>query len=116
MQRKPTSNTRGPNAIEKRFQTYTKESDCIVCGNPGPSIVDHVMGATYRDQKTLIGHLFVIPLCMECDTVKTQGSRRGFCQAFGVTFSDLWLRHAINYQDSAELPEREVQVIADCGK
>ena len=118
MQRKPTSNTRGRNAVEKRFQDYTKYSDCIQCNREGPSIVDHVAGSTYRHNKVLIGHWFVIPLCVECDTVKTQGSTRKFKQTFGVTMAQLWADHVTNWDVmTRENIPREVQLsILGCGK
>lgn len=78
MQRRATKNTRGPNADEKRFQGWVKEQSCIWCQNPGPSIVDHCRGATFKHDKVLIGHWFVIPQCVTCDTQKTiHGKRQG---------------------------------------
>jgi hypothetical protein len=115
MQRKPTKNTRGPSAEEKRFHGYTKESDCIQCGNEGPSIVDHVAGATFKHNKVLIGHWFVIPLCVECDTVKTQGSSRKFVETFGKTIASLWEQHILCYGiDKA--PDDVFTSIMDSGK
>ena len=118
MQRKPTPNTRGANAAEKRFMDYTKHSDCVQCGKEGPSIVDHVAGATYKHNKVLIGHWFVIPLCVDCDDVKTQGSTRKFKQTFGVTMAQLWAKHvtAWDVMTRENIP-RDVQLaILDCGK
>ena len=118
MQRKPTKNTRGANAAEKRFMEYTKNSDCVQCGTEGPSIVDHVAGATYKHNKVLIGHWFVIPLCVDCDDVKTQGSTRKFKQTFGVTMAQLWAKHvtAWDVMTRENIP-RDVQLaILDCGK
>lgn len=78
MQRKATKNTRGPSAEEKRFQGWLKEQPCVWCNNPGPSIVDHCRGATFKHNKVLIGHWFCIPQCLECDTQKTMhGKRQG---------------------------------------
>lgn len=115
MQRKPTKNTRGPSAEEKRFQEYSKECDCIQCKKEGPSIVDHVAGATYKHNKVLIGHWFVIPLCVECDTVKTQGSNRKFVEEFDKTMASLWEEHILCYGvDKA--PEDVFMAIMDCGK
>lgn len=76
MQRKPTKNTRGPNADEKRFQGWLKIQDCVWCGNPGPSIVDHARGATFKHNKVLIGHWFCLPDCITCDHEKTVGGKR----------------------------------------
>jgi len=76
MQRKATKNTRGPNTLEKAFQGWLKERPCGYCGNPGPSIVDHARGATFKHQKTLIGHIFCTPRCERCDFHKTTKGRR----------------------------------------
>jgi hypothetical protein len=92
MQRKPTRQSRGPNAQEKRFHAHTKESDCITCGNPGPSIVHHCEGSTFKHDKVLCGHYFVIPLCLTCDDVITKGSRKAFRERFGAQ-SDYWQWH-----------------------
>ena len=78
MQRKPTKNTRGPNADEKRFQSYIKHSDCCWCGNDAGSIVDHVKGSCFKHNKVLIGHWFVLPNCEICDKKKTiEGKKLG---------------------------------------
>jgi len=78
MQRKPTKNTRGPNADEKHFQGWLKEQPCVWCGNDGPSIVDHCRGATFKHNKVLVGHWFCVPQCVKCDTQKTiHGKRLG---------------------------------------
>lgn len=76
MQRKPTKNTRGPNAEEKRFQGWVKRQCCCWCGSESGSIVDHCRGATWRNLKTLCGHWFVIPQCLYCDTKKTIYGKR----------------------------------------
>lgn len=76
MQRKPTKNTRGPNADEKKFQGWLKEQPCVWCCNDGPSIVDHCRGATFKHNKVLIGHWFCLPQCVECDTQKTINGKR----------------------------------------
>jgi len=40
--------------------------------------VDHVKGATFRHNKTLIGHWFVLPDCEICDHKKTiEGKKLG---------------------------------------
>ena len=114
MQRKPTKNTRGPNAEEKRFAAYTKESDCIACGAEGPSIVDHVAGATYKHNKVLIGHCFLIPLCVACDTIKTQGSGKALAEHSGRSLSDLWYEQIKGY---STIPPSDVIIsILSCGK
>lgn len=100
MQRKQSKTTRGPNAAEKRFQAYTKTSDCIVCGNPGPSIVDHCYGSICKENKILIGHWWVIPMCVNCDKMKSLGSTRGFISLIGKRLKVLWASHLSNYEAS----------------
>jgi len=110
MQRKATKTTRGANAEEKRFMAWTKEQPCINCGNPSPSIVDHVFGSCFKHLKVLIGHWFVIPLCVECDSIKTIGSCRGFINKFG-SLAGLWLKSVEN--SNFEPPADVVQSITD---
>lgn len=103
MQRKPTKNTRGPNADEKRFQAWCKDSDCITCGAPGPSIVHHCEGATFKHNKVLIGHWFCIPLCETCDNVITRGSRKVFRDIYGPQ-SDYWKAGYEYYKGKSDIP------------
>lgn len=78
MQRKATKNTRGPNADEKAFQGWVKHQPCCWCGNESGSIVDHVKGSTFKHNKELIGHWFVLPNCETCDHKKTvEGKKLG---------------------------------------
>ena len=112
MQRKPTKNTRGPNADEKRFQGWLKEQPCVWCGNDGPSIVDHCRGATFRHNKVLIGHWFCVSQCVECDTQKTiHGKRLG-------NESTAWISSNQVYQmeGNAGAPEDVWQSIEDWNK
>lgn len=96
MQRKPTKNTRGPNADEKRFQGWLKEQSCVWCGNDGPSIVDHCRGATFKHNKVLVGHWFCVSQCVECDTQKTiYGKRLG-------NESTAWIVLNHSYQEEGE--------------
>ncbi len=98
MQRKPTKNTRGPNAEEKRFQGWVKQQPCCWCGSESGSIVDHVMGATFKHNKTLIGHWFVLPDCAECDYKKTElGQKLG---DYTGKWTNLMLSSPINAPDS----------------
>jgi len=109
MQSRATKQTPAPNAAEKRFQAYTKESDCICCGNLGPSIADHIWGKSkklYIDniQRVHVGHWAMIPLCEYCDPVKTQGSRREFFEDFGCQVG-MWREHSASYAYSGgEVP------------
>lgn len=108
MQRKATKNTRGPNADEKKFQAWTKQQPCITCGCPGPSIVHHCEGATFKHNKMLIGHWFVIPVCPECDDVVTTGGRKQFREQFGLQ-GDLWRRNVYgSAREAGLIPPYEV--------
>jgi hypothetical protein len=119
MQRKATKTTRGPNAEEQRFQAFCKESDCSVCGNPGPSIVHHCEGSTFKHNKVLVGHWFTIPLCETCDDVITKGSRRAFREKFGPQ-SHIWNGVMVDYQCEKEnfliIPLEVHQAIMDWGR
>lgn len=120
MQRKPTKNTRGPNVHEKGFQAWCKESECCACHNPGPSIVHHCEGATFKHNKVLVGHWFCIPLCQSCDDVVTHESRRAFREKFH-TQSGLWwdCAHAYFYnreRRSDSAPRNVIDSIMDWNK
>ena len=108
MQRKATKNTRGPNAAEKRFQGWLKEQPCIWCNAEGPSIVDHCRGATFKHNKTLIGHWFCLPQCVECDTKKTIHGKRNGNEAFW------WWQVFSQYQ--VDCPLDVIEAIQDWGK
>lgn len=120
MQRKPTKNTRGPNADEKRFMQYTKECSCIVCGQIGPSIVDHCLGATFKHNKILLGHWFIIPLCPICDSFKSvpNGSIARFIDMCCLRLCDLWHKHQANYiKDTGIYPPQDVyDAVMDWGR
>ena len=90
MKRPRSNNTRHANADEKRYHGWIKESEhCAACRQDRPVNVHHCMGSTYRHNKRLIGHIFCIGLCGECDEIVTQGSRREFTDKFGLQ-GDLW--------------------------
>lgn len=112
MQRKATKNTRAASAEEKRFQGWLKEHNCAWCGNDGPSIVDHCRGATFKHNKTLIGHWFCLPCCVQCDTQKTiHGKRLG-------NESEMWNEIMNEYRESGcdEVDFLVVLAITDFGK
>ncbi len=114
MQRKPTKNTRGPNAEEKQFQGWLKEHSRVTCGIEGPSIVDHSRGATFKHNKILCGHWFCLPYCVRHDAVKTQGSHRAHFNEFGVTQSELWLK--LVTEAPIQPPEDVYNAIKDWGR
>ena len=112
MQRKATKNTRGRNAEEKRFQGWLKEHDCVWCGNPGPSIVDHCRGATFKHNKILAGHWFCLPCCVQCDTQKTiHGKRLG-------NEAEKWMDLESEYSDTKgqHAPNKVYAAIQNFGK
>lgn len=115
MQRKPTPQTRGPNAAEDRFRSWVKEQPCITCNNTGYVFVDHVMGATFRHNKVLIGHWFLLPLDGWCDRQKTGGKRKQFREKFG-NYSDLWLKLIERYPRKDEIPKEVIEAIKDWGQ
>ena len=104
MQRVETRQSPGPNAEEKRFRQWTVEQDCIGCGNPGPSIGEHCRGATKRENKVLIGHWYMIPLCPSCDSGHKKGNLRMIGGQY-VPMPQLWYKHIT---DSPEQPPDEV--------
>ena len=111
MQRKATKTTRGPDAQEKRFQGYIKSEPCCWCGNESGSIVDHIKGATFKHNKTLIGHWFVLPNCQECDQKKTVGGER--LGDYAQTWLDMVTDYECKYQ---ECPSSEViEAVKDWG-
>lgn len=117
MQRKPTPQSRGANALEKAHMQWIKDrNQCAACGNYGV-INHHCEGATFKVKvnfvTVLIGHAFAIGLCQDCDNVITKGSRRAFREAFGLQ-SELWLKQ---YQDSpVRFPDEIVEGIKYCGR
>lgn len=113
MIRKPTKNTRGPNAEEKRFMAWVKDQSCIVTGHEGPSIVHHCEGATFKNNKVLVGHWFILPLCQEVDDIVTHGSRRAFRERFGPQ-SALWAK--LIEKSPFEPPAEVEMAIMDWGR
>lgn len=118
MQRKATKNTRGPNAQEKAFHGWLKEQSCAYCGNPGPSIVDHARGATFKHQKVLIGHAFCTSKCEQCDMFKTHGSHRGHYEACEINESTAWIRKQGKWLDETGqcFPSEVILSISDFEK
>lgn len=110
MQRRPTSNTRGSNAYEKRFQFFLKHHDCVWCGHPGPGIVDHCRGSCFKHRKVLIGHFFCLPQCVQCDTQKTiHGKRLG-------NEAHMWLKMHDEYHQDNDIPPDVFNAIQNWGK
>ena len=64
MQRPITPQSRGATAEEKRFHAWLKQRPCAVTGREGVD-VHHCVGATFRHNRILIGHVFCLPLAPE---------------------------------------------------
>ncbi len=89
MQRKKSKKTRSENAEEKAFRKWVAEQPCIECGDY-PVIVDHCYGSSFKHNKVLIGMWALLPLCEQCDRVKTFGSHNTYREVFGRTQSQAW--------------------------
>ena len=90
MHRKATKTTRGPNALESKLMAWVKIQPCCICSHPGPSIVDHMYGATFKHNKVLVGHCALLPYCYHCDQVKTIHGRAAHDRQFGLKQADIW--------------------------
>lgn len=111
MQRKPTRQSRGPDAAEKRHMAWIKERGiCAACVNDGGVIGHHCEGATFKHNKILLGHWFVIGLCQCCDNIITRQSRRAFRDAFGNQ-CDLWFKQLQEYPLKHEIGQHEIEAI-----
>ena len=115
VQRKATKTTRAANSLEKQFQGWIKGRPCGYCGCCGPSIGDHARGATFKHNKTLIGHFFVTPKCQRCDRYKTLGNHREHYARTGLTESSVWLSEIEVFieETGADVPEDVIAAIED---
>ena len=115
----PTKTTRGPNAKEKRYVKWIKEEKltCDCCKRMAPLIGHHCEGATFKHNKVLVGHWFVLGLCERCDEVVTLGSRRSFREHFRPQ-AEIWLEAIQDYQlvNGFEVPEEVIESIRDWGR
>lgn len=120
MQRKPTKNTRGPNTDEKRYMSWIKDGcyKCAACMRYTDLIGHHCEGATFKHNKTLIGHWFILGLCQECDDIVTHGSRKALRQAYGPQ-CDMWEIQYMAYKfdtDKDPCPDDVYESIMDWNK
>ena len=98
MQR-PTKQTRGANADEKRYMAWVKHQGCCFCNCTSGSIVDHCKGSAFKHNKVLIGHWFINSKCTVCDMFTTQGSHNKLFKTFGITDSDATLKQMAKYEE-----------------
>ena len=116
MQRKATRQSRGPNAAEKRFHDYQKNKGvCDACNSERPLILHHAEGSTFKNNKQLCGHWFVLGLCQECDDMVTNGSRRELRKHYGPQ-SEMWTDAIADYQLKGECPASVWMAIVDWGR
>lgn len=94
MRRKATKQSRAANASEKRYHQWAKMEPCACCGSFSGSILDHWVGSSKKLynglERVMVGHWLLLPLCQQCDDVKTRGSLRAFNDTFG-NWLQLWL-------------------------
>lgn len=116
MMRLATRQSRGPDAAEKRHLKWIKERCiCAACGNPGPVIAHHCEGSTFKINKVMLGHIFIIGLCQCCDNIVTRQSRRAFREIFGPQ-SALWFMQLQSYPLKHEFGLAEIEAIVNYGR
>ena len=115
MQRKPTPQSRGPNAAEKQFLEWCKGQPSITSGQYGVE-VHHCVGSSAKTyvgaERVHIGHWFCIPL-----TTDEHSDFHKFKKEFENVFGrqrDLWLRLVEGYE--YDVPNNVVQGIINYGK
>jgi len=110
--------TRGEAAVEKRLMRWTKEQPCCICDNPGPSIVDHMYGSTFRHNKRLIGMIALLPYCQTCDDVKTSGNHNTHLRILGSTQAALWHDHIYRYMRQCDdvIEQADIDAVGDWGR
>lgn len=111
MQRPATRQSRGINSAERRYIGWIKDRMiCAACKQYGPVICHHAEGSAFKNQKVLVGHLFVLGLCQSCDDIVTHQSRRAFRDSFGSQ-SGLWVEQFEQYPNSHEFSQEEIGAI-----
>lgn len=122
MQRKPTKNTRGPNAAEKAFQAWLKDQPCCVTGAHGSTEVHHMYGASFKHKKVLIGHWACIPLCYDYHRgdsgYHTLGQKvwRDACGDQAALWDLMVRAYEHNFLEEAVVPDDVYNAIMDWGK
>jgi len=95
MQRRATRQSRAPNSIERRFQSWLKERPCVVTGEYGVQ-VHHCVGSSYKQDKVLIGHAFCLPLSIEVHNEYHAGTK-AWREKYGLQ-TYLWLDEFIEFK------------------
>jgi hypothetical protein len=115
MQRKPTRQSRGPNADEKAFQAWLK-GRLGITGGEGLTEVHHCVGSSVKKNKIHIGHWFCIPLSQSSHWL-FHNRKREWKKSFGVQ-SFLWEIEIINYSNETgrEPPNDVYDAILETGK
>ena len=95
MQRRATKQSRGPNAEEKRFQSWLKQQPCAV-GGWGITEVHHCKGSTFKHNKVHIGHWFCLPLSQSAHSAYHAGTKAW--QAQYGNQAEIWERVYMAYK------------------
>jgi hypothetical protein len=118
MQRKPTPQSRGIRAVEKRHMHWIKNRCiCAACGKPGPVINHHFLGSARKLpnglERVFCGHWAVVGLCQRCDDLVTFGSPKKLSDQYGPV-SDMWFRQIEEFPE--EVPLNVMAAIGQWGK
>ena len=115
MQRKPTPQSRGPNAAEKKFLEWCKGQPSIASGQYGVE-VHHCVGSSAKTyvgaERVHIGHWFCIPLTTQ-EHWLYHNRKSEFIANYGIQ-SHLWEALISNYD--GEIPEKVKDAIISYGK
>jgi hypothetical protein len=71
-------------------------------------------GSCFKNKKVLIGHRALLPLCVEFDSVKTNGSPNAYREHFGETQAQSWARLVLHCP--YDIPQDEYDSIMDWGR
>ena len=110
MRRKATKQSPAANAEEVRFQNWAKHEPCACCGAESGSILDHWQGSSKKlysgPERVMVGHWLVLPLCVQCDEIKTRGSLRAFNDKFGD-----WLVMWVEFVSYRDIPKNVLSAV-----
>lgn len=107
MNRRATKQSPAIDAAAKRHLKWIKERGiCCACGNTGGVIAHHSAGSSAKVHvglsRVMIGHWFILGLCLCCDNLATRKGRVKFREALGKE-CDLWLKQAESYPEEIPL-------------
>lgn len=111
MQRPHTRQSPGPCAKSRALVKWIKERGiCAACGDDGGVIAHHCAGSSAKIRvdivPVMIGHFFINGLCLCCDEIVTQKSRREFRELYGPE-SQVYLNQIKDYP--VEIPPEVIE-------